>query len=395
MIRITRKSKCYGCEACSNACPVGAIAMIADEHGFRYPVVDQDKCVECHKCEKVCPSANWVRTNIGRRFSTVRAINCYNSDISVRRESSSGGVFSLLADKILSGGGYVFGAEKYYISDIRHTCIDDYEDVDKLRFSKYFQSAIGNSYKECLKKLKTGKPVLFVGTPCQVAGLYSFLGKDFDNLYTCDLKCHGVPSTAAFDKFCSSIKETEGSEVVDYYRDKSHGWNPVVFTTVLSDGRKISKEAYDDEFNLCFIKSYGLRPSCYNCQFAYLPRMGDMTLSDNFIEAHHASTEDQREGLSMIALNSEKGCKLFDAIKEHLVFSEYQMKGRAVFGWLSGCKTFQANRDEFMSRYQKEDFCVLIHEITGRKESEASKAKLFLKKLYSEWNKYKNRLKFN
>lgn len=388
MISIEDKEKCQGCEACVSVCPQNCISMITDDDGFRYPEVDVKQCINCGLCEKKCPDMNMLRKVLNRKAKDIRVIKCYAKDDEIRMSSSSGGIFSILAENIIRQGGCAFGVRKISTTELEFTCVEKLEDIPQLRGSKYFQAHIKEAYSEVKSKLKAGQKVLFVGTPCQIAALYSVVGVTHDNLITCDLKCHGVPSPESFFKFCTSIEKHTGNKVRDYYRDKSMGWNPVVFTTVLDNGKTISKEAYDDEFNIAFITSMNLRPSCYNCRFAYIPRIGDITLSDNFIDAHTASKEDKFKGLSIISLNSRKGTEAFARIRDQLEYSEHTLKGRMLFGWLSGCKTYSSFRDEFMSRYQNQDFLDLIHELRNRPENRIQKVQRFLKKLKSECNKY-------
>jgi coenzyme F420-reducing hydrogenase beta subunit len=391
MIIIKNKEMCCGCEACANVCPGKCIRMDLDRDGFRYPAIDTEQCMNCHRCENVCPNCNKIRNMLGRKSRYVQIIKCHVNDETIRASSSSGGIFSLLAESIIMRGGTVFAVEKKSTTDLEHVCIQHISEIPRLRRSKYFQSHINETFKKVKEKLRTSDPVLFVGTPCQVAGLYSYLGKDFNNLYTCDLKCHGVPSPESFFKYCESVERHTGSKVSDYYRDKSKGWNPVVFTTKMENGELISKEAYQDEFNIAFITAMNLRPSCYKCKFAYVPRMGDITLSDNFIDAHNASEEDKFKGLSMLALNSPKGKQLFKWSRDEMTYSMHELKGRALFGWMSGCKTYSGYRTEFMNRYANEDFLTLIHEINSRTASRKIKLGAFIKKLYSEFNKYLHR----
>ena len=192
MIQITEKSKCTGCHACVNACPKNCIGMVSDEEGFLYPEIRQTECVNCGKCEKVCPLLNGKTKNPDALQIGYAA---YNKDETIRLKSSSGGIFTLLAEWIIQQGGVVVGAAMTEdCKSVQHTIAETIEDLENLRGSKYLQSTIGTIFKTVKKYLDSGRLVLFTGTPCQIGGLYSYLGKEYDNLYTQDLICHGVPS---------------------------------------------------------------------------------------------------------------------------------------------------------------------------------------------------------
>lgn len=189
MIKIEDKSKCSGCHACYSICEKKAIIMKEDKKGFKYPSVNKEKCTNCNLCEKVCPILNNQTIS-----NEPIAYACYNKNEKVRLESSSGGIFSLISAEILKKDGVVFGASFNNEFMIEHTCIESIEELYKFRGSKYVQSIIGDTYKKAKEFLKHGKYVLFTGTPCQIEGLLKYLGKDYDNLYTQDIICHGVPS---------------------------------------------------------------------------------------------------------------------------------------------------------------------------------------------------------
>ena len=195
---ICSKELCTGCGACYNICPVQCINMEADEEGFDYPFIELDKCIDCRKCQSVCPMINSAKFHDETEL-TVYA--CWNKDESVRYNSSSGGVFTALAEAIIEDDGVAYGAAYDESMIVRHIAIDNKHDVKKLRGSKYVQSDIGRTYSDIKTKLVEGKKVLFSGTPCQVAGLKNFIGEKSGNLITCDILCKGVSSPGLFNKY--------------------------------------------------------------------------------------------------------------------------------------------------------------------------------------------------
>ena len=215
MIKITRKEDCTGCHGCYNVCPKKCIDMKFDEEGFLYPSVDSDKCAECGLCEKVCPIIHTAEVE-----NEPIAVGCYNKDEKIRMESSSGGIFTLISELVIQTGGVVFGAEFDENYNIRHSYVDNMEDLHKFRGSKYVQSTIGSSYYDAKQFLEQGRQVLFSRTPCQIAGLKRYLQKDYDNLICQDMVCHGVPSTYVWEHYKNFIAN------VRKYKVLSLGINP-------------------------------------------------------------------------------------------------------------------------------------------------------------------------
>ena len=213
MIEVTDKSMCCGCSACAGVCPVQCITMTADSEGFKYPIADPNICVSCGKCEQVCPMTS-VETASEKKAYAVR-VTQYEQD------SSSGGVFSALAEKVLCEGGVVFGAAFDDGLRLQHIKVDDSSMLGHLRGSKYVQSDVGDIYRQVKDELSEGRKVLFSGTPCQVAGLHNFLGKDYPELFTVDLACHGVPSPKVWDRY---VREKGDGLLGVKFRDKSDGW---------------------------------------------------------------------------------------------------------------------------------------------------------------------------
>ncbi len=305
------KNKCFGCRACFNICPAKAIIMQEDEEGFFYPIVNKEKCTNCGLCKKACPSLN---------KSEVYGHNSKNPDCyavmandETRAVSSSGGAFTLIANEIFEQGGVVCGVA-YVGRKVQHIIIDNPDDMYKLRGSKYVQSDTNTVYSQIKDILKTGRKVLFTGTPCQVAGLYSYLNKDYDNLVTVDLLCHGVPPQKVFDKY---LEETIGDEkfLNADFRDKKQGWT--VYLTVKTNKKEYYGCQKTDNYLNAFLKNMCLRPSCSTCPFTSTQREADITIGDFWkVERYNKNLNDSK-GTSLILLNNKKSQKLFNTINNN------------------------------------------------------------------------------
>ena len=312
-IALVPHSDCTGCGACLNICSFSAINMRQDEEGFLYPVINKDICVDCGKCHAVCPAVTPEYHN----RSTPKCYAVLAAD-EIRKKSSSGGVFSVLADYVLSQGGLVCGA--VYTEDfhnVQHIIINDKSGLGKLRGSKYVQSDTGFCFTRIKTGLEGGKAVLFTGTPCQVAGLYKYLGKDYDKLFTADLVCHGVPSVRLLDQFLTEHEEKYNSKVTYLsFRDKEvYGWTHST-TIRFASGDCIEAGRNKSPYLNAFLNLLDLRQCCGNCQFAKLPRQGDVTIAD-FWDVHRYDPKlDDRLGTSAVLVNNRKGGILLDELKK-------------------------------------------------------------------------------
>lgn len=303
-IRNVSHNNCTGCSACYNICPKNAISMKEGKDGFIFPKIDNELCINCGLCLKSCPVEN-------PKYINKPEPECYAMMASkdIRKVSSSGGAFTVLANWILDQGGVVCGAaftEDFY--NVEHIIINNKKDLAKLRGSKYVQSSIGTSYKKIKEYLIKNVPVLFTGTPCQVAGLKAFLGKDYDKLYTFDIVCHGTPPAKLLKQFIQELEFKHKSKI-NYlsFRDKTVvGWD--VSTTIkFTDGNVINKKRNDSSYLNAFLKLLTLRECCGKCKFATLPRQGDVTLAD-FWDIHRFDPSlDDRLGTSAILVNNSKG----------------------------------------------------------------------------------------
>jgi len=320
------KKNCTGCGACSATCE--HLTMLMDYEGFRYPQVGNE-CNLCGRCRKICPmvdSAGGVRQHPGAiELSDVvnnqypKVFAAWNNDNAIRKESTSGGVFTLLAEKFIAAGGLVVGAAFDDELHLRHCVIDTIADLAALRGSKYIQSETGLVFIQVEAAVKQGRKVLFTGTPCQVAGLTSYLGCKPQELLTCDLVCHGVPSEKIFRKYIKELEITYGAKAVAVsFRNKKTGWKRYSVKIDFENEAVYEMTMERDNYIRMFISDLCLRPSCYFCPFSAIPRQGDITLADYWgVAAVHPKIDDD-QGISLVFLNSTKGQALFNNIAELL-----------------------------------------------------------------------------
>ncbi len=307
--QLAPRTHCTGCGACASGCPKDAIEMKRDKEGFLYPVVDGKRCVHCGHCTAICPA---LQSRQQGPFPAVFA--AWNRDDAIRKDSTSGGVFSLLASYILESGGVVFGAAFDAKQHLQHIACFRKEDLWRLRGAKYVQSELGECYREVRRWLQT-RPVLFSGTPCQVDGLYRYLGERPENLTTCDLVCHGVPSPGVWEELARSIEhqKRKGLQAVRF-RNKVTGWQNSHFTVVYDDGSVDSAPLFRTEFGHAFGRSLFLRPSCYHCPYTSMTRVGDFTLGDFWGLRPDELPEQQEKGVNLLLVNTAHGSHLFDQL---------------------------------------------------------------------------------
>ncbi len=320
---------CTACSACENICPENAINMISDDDGFHIPDINYEKCISCGLCVKKCP----VITPLHKYdVEPSRVYAAWSNDRKNRMSSSSGGVFGTLARYVIEDlHGIVFGAAYNEDMQLEHISVECTEKLELLKGSKYLQSDIGLTFREVRSFLKQKKYVLFVGTPCQIAGLYSYLGKDSDYLFTCDLVCHGVPSPQLFQKYISYLKNKYKQPVLKNFSFRYlEGW---CVRTSFEYKNKIKTLVGIDNFYIkAYLKNYLHRESCYKCRFSKFPRQGDFTLGDFWgIGRETPFIHDVQKGLSLVIVNTPKGQLIFENIKECL-FEEERSLDEAVMG---------------------------------------------------------------
>lgn len=361
MIEIIDKTKCCGCHACYNVCPKNAIEMIKDDKGFKYPEINEDDCISCNLCEKVCPVLNKAEVK-----NNPVSYACYNKNEEVRKNSSSGGIFTLLAEYILEKNGVIYGASFNNEWLVEHIRIDNKDDLYKLRTSKYLQSSINDTYKQAKSDLDDNKLVLFTGTPCQVNGFISYLrGKTYNNLYTQDIICHGVPSPKVWKKYLKYREELDGSRPMQInFRQKDEGWNS--FALLLQYNNNAYKtNHHDDLFMQAFLRNACLRDSCYSCSFKSKNRQTDITLADFWGVENVVPEFNDNKGTSLVIVNTKKGKDLFENIKDSMIYQESDFEESLKYNpsmYKSVAKP--KNKDYFFENLNKLDFDELVGKYT-------------------------------
>lgn len=319
---ICEKNKCTGCFACYNICPKNAIEMIEDDEGYVYPQINKEKCVNCKLCEKVCPSINYEKDNFKK---IKKCYSAYAKHTDIQEKSTSGGIAYILSKYFINNNGVVYGA--FFNSDtqnVEHLRCDNEELIKKLRGLKYIQSNIKNSYTMAKQDLEYGKKVLFIGTPCQISGLKHLLNfKDYDNLYTIDLICHGVSSKKILNEDIKNqnIEEIKFRKGLDYcinFKDKN--------------GEEKEIPLDNSIFLNFFLKSYLLRQSCDECRFSNIERISDISLGDFWhLKDARIDKNIQNKGISMVLVNSAKGEELLKFISDSIVIFEEDLKDAQKF----------------------------------------------------------------
>lgn len=311
MIKIEDKSRCCGCSACVQKCPKQCISLIADDEGFLYPKVDESVCIDCGLCNKICPLQHEANPT-----DPIKVLSAYNNDEQARLNSSSGGIFTLLAEKTIKQGGVVFGAR---FDNQWNVTLDYTETICGLkvfRSSKYVQATVGETYLKCEQFLLDGRHVLFSGTPCQIAGLKGYLRKEYDNLITVDILCHGVPSPMIWQKYLQEI--TLGNTIQSIiFRDKTTSWKDYRFVVITEDKQHSVNEHHTHNiFMKTFLSELIVRPSCFVCPFRGTNhRLADISIGDFWGIQHIQPEMDDDKGTSILLLNTPKGIQALNDLK--------------------------------------------------------------------------------
>lgn len=322
-------NKCCGCGACVNACPTYALKIGENKTGFIVPVINEDKCIGCEKCIKVCP---YHYLDVSPTSLEVYAV--VNKSESTLVNSSSGGVFPELAKRVLKDGGLVFGCTLDGEFKARHIAVDSEEKLISIMRSKYIQSYTGDCYRQVKTALKNGKKILFSGTPCMVAGLKSFLGKDSNNqnLITIDVVCHGISSQALFNDYLENLNKKLHTPVLKYtFRSKDKAKNGMQWKVSYETCRnKYVRNWPEDSYNYYYMMGYTHRDSCYECPFASPHRYSDITLCDYWNWDKYSLPFETNDSVSGVIVNSNKGSVFFNKVKQQfrLAQSDFESLSR-------------------------------------------------------------------
>ena len=354
-------STCTGCHACAAICPEKCIDMKDRGEGFLFPAINMEKCIHCNRCEKVCPVLHMPNRN-----QHTQAFALKSKDDAEREQSTSGGVFPLLARTILDAGGIIYGAAYDNDFSVRHIAVEDSENLPFLQRTKYVQSTLGRIFSEVEEQLKAGRQVLFSGTPCQCAGLRAFLGKEYENLMLVDLICHGVPSPKVWQTYIDyrAGKENGGARPVKIdMRSKTSGWSRYSTEFNYGNGKITRIQNSQDPFIRAFIGNICLRDSCSECLVKGVERCTDLTLGDYWgIWNQHPEFNDEK-GTSIVFTHSEKGKNALKRLKEQTEWLEIGTEDgyRENVSMVLSSQPHQ-KRKEFLDRVTSENFGEVVKE---------------------------------
>lgn len=362
------KKNCCACGACMNICPKNAIKMQEDEYGFLYPQIDENKCVQCGACKKVC---SYQKEHVLHEPKKVFVAVSKNKNQLLN--SASGGVFAAIATKILNDGGIVFGATLDFENghaNPHHIMIDNKNELIRLQGSKYVQSSIRDAYSKAKEFLLKGRIVLFSGTPCQIDGLYGYLGKKFENLITIDVICHGVPNACFFDDYLQIEKrKRKADRIIDYaFRDKIKGWGMNGRITFVKNKSKkmVYIPARLNSYNTLFLDGMTYRENCYECKYARRERCADLTIGDYWgIEKEHPELlkdkrYNEKEGISCILANTKNGIEICKDVNKMIQMDNSTfVKVSHRNGQLNEPSKKPDNRKFIMEKYSTDGYLVI------------------------------------
>lgn len=384
MIELKRKQDCCGCTACMSICHKNCISMKADQEGFLYPVTDIDTCINCNACNRVCPVINLKGSGPTNIFpDKTKAYAAYIGDEEIRLKSSSGGIFSALATETLSNGGVVFGAS--WVGDtVKHVKIDSVENLFKLRGSKYVQSDLGTVLREIRGIVQTGQKVLFSGTPCQIAGLKSFLHKDYEKLLLVEVACHGTPSPKALQLYLNELREQYGQDITIDFRTKLDGnWRDYKVTAYSGEKHFIYEGQKDNIFMKGFLRELYSRPICSECPFKAGVSGADITLADFWGIEEVLPDFPSKSGVSLVLTHTSKGEIGYKSLDD-IVYQEAPVSDAIKHnGALLHSEAPHPERSYFFRKIDSTSFsshvntCIVMRPLTRIK----LKAKAYLKKI--------------
>lgn len=367
MISVFENKKCCGCSACHDICPMNAIEMKADREGFLYPVVDEEKCTNCGLCEKVCPAIEQPEFNGEPQMYAMQL-----KDTQALNRSQSGGGYWAIAKPLLDDGGVVYGVGFDENLRVVYKRADTPEKAQEFHGSKYVQADATGILSQVKEDLKSGRKVLFTGTACHISGLYKYLGKEYENLLTCDLICHGVPTPRLLKKYIDYIEKRENQKVKNFYfgyynADEGYGWNDPRRETIVFDNKSFQENKYINMFS----SNWCLRPYCHTCPYTKPERVADFTLGDCWGAETFTKSFDYSRGVSVVFFNNEKAKAYFEKIKEDIIFEMVDVENVKKFQHNLRLPSIPNKRREkiikllikkdFISAYKKDRFYYILY----------------------------------
>ena len=378
MIEIKEKAKCCGCTACFNICPKGAISMHPDEEGLLYPLVDEEKCVGCNLCNRTCPIMHPKTKEENTQGYVIR-----NKNTDILFESTSGGAFTAFAEYVLQQHGVVYGAG--YDRDMQVICkrATKSEQLYEMRGSKFVQSTLNNVFQDVREDLHKGLLVLYTGTPCQIAGLLSYLGEKKDNLLCIDFVCRGVPSPGLWKNYVVYMQKQYRARMVGArFKHKTYGYHTSTMKVDFENGMTYFGSGRIDPYMKAFVREMSSRPSCADCSFKGVARQSDITMFDCYEYSRVTGKADDDQGWSSLLVHSDLGRNIFEEIKASLLWTKEDVEtliGKNGVMARNSAKP-HARRDEFYrlaARFPIDEAMDKIEPIVG-KDMAIEKAKGFL-----------------
>ena len=380
MIQITDKSNCCGCSACSSVCPQKCISMKKDSEGFLYPSINKTECINCGMCDRICPILNPKRPDDKPEAYAVQL-----KDIDSLYHSASGGMFTAISNVVSEKNGYVFGAvydEKFMV---KHFGTDDPKQFYRFRSSKYVQSDPGQCYSQVKSLLDKGEYVCYSGTPCQIAGLRSFLKKEYDNLFTVDLVCKGVASPEVLKQYTEMMTKKYGKIVGMNFKRKTYGYHSSTMSIDFAGRKSYSRGGITDYMMRSFRANICMRPSCYQCSFKGESRVSDMTLFDCWHYEQLSGKKDNDKGYTAVMVHTEKGKKMLELCRSFASVEEIDLEKSVKYDgiMINNCTDQHPKREEYMYLLHEKGlesavkFCIPV----GLKEKAMDGSKRVLYKL--------------
>lgn len=341
MIKIKSKKDCCGCSACFNICPKKAISMISDDEGFLYPTIDIKECVECGACERVCPIIN---KKVHKDEQTEGYI-IRNKNEKIVFESTSGGAFTVFAEYVLNKGGVVYGAG--YDDSMTVVCkkATNIDQLKEMRGSKFVQATLGTTFQKIKKDLLEQKLVLYSGTPCQISGLLSYLGKKPNNLICIDFVCRGVPSPGLWANYVTYMENKFNSKIIGVrFKHKTYGYHTTTMKVDFANGKNYYGSGRVDPYMKAFVSELSSRPSCANCSFKGIERVSDISLFDCYEYSKVTGKYDDDKGYSSLFIHTEKGKNVFDEIKDKIWFEEEDINKLVLCNGIMVCNSAKPHK---------------------------------------------------